>query len=211
MYDHVGMWCRALPLLLAPSLAMAEGPPRRISVGLEVTDYFALDYAITPHATARDPQPHLGIVEIDVPVRLQVTPWLRAAALLGFTDLSLGFEETFPSPSLAHVDENALVIGAGAQAFYRAGRWEVHGGAWLRTPIALGDANATFFGGPAESRSLGGGQSVAVTIGAACRLGPTSLSFDLGYTHSLRNFEANGLGVDQSFRGPFLTVGLALW
>lgn len=211
-------------VLAVPSTAAADEATdadsnteaHRVSVGIEVLEYFP---SISPAATPQphefgSPQQHTGITEIDAIARIRVQPWLRIVPFVGFTVLSLGFNASFAGgqPDLAGMNQNAIVGGAGAQAFYRYRGWEAHADVQLRAPFAIGGANATFFASSGEyAGELSGGESIAITVGAARRLGPVSLFFDLGYLRSIVSFEASAVGLSASFGGLFVGGGVALW
>jgi len=198
-------------VLLAPALAAADDT-HRVTVGLDVFEYFP---TLTVEPTAQpqsfgSPKQHTGITEIDVPVAIGMTPWLRVVPLVGFTDLSLGWNEA-GDPSLAGLDQNALVLGAGAQAFYRYAGWEVRADVRGRAPIPIGNASAGFFGMGSYDGHVDGGESIALTVGGARRLGPTAIFIELGYIHSLVAFSASALGVSESFGGFLIGGGVSLW
>ena len=145
--------------------------PHRFSVGIDVFEYFP-SISVEPDITAtRSPAQHTGITEIDALVPIDLKPWLRIVPLVGFTVLSFHFNSSNDPPDLAAIDQNAIVIGAGTQAFHRYGSWEIHADLQLRVPFAIGGANAMFFGGEQDNDQLAGGAFVTLSGGAARRLG----------------------------------------
>ena len=203
-------------LLISASVSADDEPPaRRISVGLEVFEYFPW-ISLEPLSQPREfgpPAQHTGITEIDLLVPIRVQPWLRVVPLVGFTVLSFGFNESFVTgqPDLAAIDQNAVVAGVGAQAFYRYRGWEGHADVQVHVPFAFG-TNATFFRNtePYDGQ-LHGGEIVTLTTGVARRLGPASIFFDLGYVHSIVSVRATGVGLAASFGGLLVAGGVSLW
>ena len=130
--------------------------------------------------------------------------------LVGFTVLSLGWNFCSQPSCVEGINQNAVMLGAGAQAFYRVGGWEGHAGAWLRMPIKFG-SNVSLVGSERSSAQLSGGETISALVGVARRLGPLGLWFDAGYTHSINDYSATELGLTESFGGLTVAGGVALW
>jgi hypothetical protein len=203
-------------LLVAGSASADDGSSRRVSVALDMFEYFP---SVSVNATSQPrefgpSQQDTGIIEIDVAVPVRIQPWLRVMPVIGFTDQGFGFGAMYTTgqPDLGEINQPALVLGAGAQAFYRYGAWEGHADVQFHAPIALGTANTTFFANSGQyDGQLRGGEIITVTAGITRRLGPVGVFFDLGYAHSVVSARANAFGLDVGFGGLLVAGGLSLW
>jgi hypothetical protein len=214
-----------LLLVLVPATAAAEDfvdadvvgpPPPRLAVGIELVSYFP-SLSLQPTAQPRQfgslqPNP---IMELDAPFTFRVTRWLRAMALIGYTDLSLrgNMDCASGSPCLSVMDQGALVIGAGAHAFHRFGEnWEAYAEVAFRAPIPIQGANTVFAMQSGDyNGQLTGGDTIAFGAGVARRVATTRMFVEVGYVHSVVPFEATALGLSASFGGALLTTGISLW
>jgi len=211
-------------LLLAPAVAAAEDvdaeevppPPPRFSIGFKVMVSFP-SFSFAPTAEPRQfgsVLQHTPNVEIDVPATWRVLPWLRAEALLGFTEQQINWTPNCPpaTPCLEYVSQDAIVAGAGAQAFYRRDHWEAYADLAFRAPIQIQNAHALFaytsgdYQGP-----LSGGETIALTAGVARRVDTARLFVELGYLHSVVSESADALGLSASFGGFLFAGGISLW
>ena len=214
-----------LLLILVPATAAAEDfvdadvvgpPPPRLAVGIDFVTYFP-SFSLQPTAQPRQfgPLQQNPIMELDAPFTFRLTHWLRAMALIGYTDLSLrgSMDCASGSPCLSVMDQGALVIGAGAHAFHRFGdRWEAYAEVAFRAPIPIQGANTVFAMQNGDyNGQLNGGDTVAFGAGVARRVATTRMFVELGYLHSVVPFEAAGLGLSASFGGFLVTAGISLW
>jgi hypothetical protein len=160
------------------------------------------------------PEQNKAIVEVDVPVAVRVLPWLRAVGRVGVADFTLAWNDTCPvlAPCMHTVDQYALMLGAGAQAFYRRGGWEGYVDLTFRAPIPIGGANSTFFmSSGTYDGSIGGGESIALGVGIARRADATRFFLGVGYMQTLVAFTASELGLSEAGGGVYVSGGISQW
>jgi hypothetical protein len=215
----------ALLLLLVPSIAAAwdfvdadvvAPPPPRFSIGFKVTTSLpSLSFNMTSQPSQfGSVQQDTPNVEIDVPATYRVLPWLRAEAMLGFTEQQINWNADCMSgaPCLEYVSQDAIVAGAGAQAFYRSGSWEGYADLAVRVPFQIQNAHALYvYDASSFDGQLSGGETVALAAGIARRVDSARIFVELGYLHSLVNVSANGLGLSASFGGVMFAGGISVW
>ncbi|HEY1816967.1 MAG TPA: hypothetical protein VGG74_31680 [Kofleriaceae bacterium] len=216
----------ALLVLLLPAAAAADDfvdanvvdpppPAPRFAVGIEMVTYFP---TLSTQSTG---QPHqfgsletTPILEIDAPFTFRLTSWLRAMALIGYTDLSLRGDNgcAQDAPCMSVMDQGALVVGAGGHAFHRFGNYEAFAELAFRAPIPIQGANTVFAMQSGDyNGQLGGGETIALAAGVARRIATTRLFLELGYLHSVAPLQAPALGLSASFGGALVVAGISLW
>ena len=159
-------------------------------------------------------QQHTANYEIDVPATYRVLPWLRAEALIGFTEQQINWNVAdcaTGNPCLEYVSQDAIVAGAGAQAFYRRDRVEVYADLAFRVPVQLQSAHALFAYEGNYTGQLSGGETIALAAGVARRVDTARFFVELGYLHSVVSDRGDGIGLSASFGGFLLAGGISLW
>jgi hypothetical protein len=213
----VGLLCLLVPAIAsADDLVADEAPAARISVGFKVVESFprVSFEAMTQPRQFGTAEQNTPVTEVDVPVAITVTPWLRAVPLVGFTDLTLDWNADCPpeSPCLTRLAQDDLVIGAGGQVFHRFGGWETYGDVTFRALIPVVRSAVIFaLGSGGYDGMVGGGDSVAVTAGIARRVDTARLFLEAGYMHTVVPLEASMLGLSASFGSFEVAAGITLW
>lgn len=212
-------------MLLAPTIATADDfvdavvvqpPPPRFRIGFQLVESLqTVSYGQTDQMHQfGSPQQYNANTELDVPATFRVTPWLRAEALVGFTELGLAWNDDCApnSPCLHDLEQDAIVVGGGAQAFYRRGDWEAYAELVVRAPIAFGRASTAFYyqSGDYGGR-LDGGDSIALAAGVARRVDTARIFAELGYLQSFVAVQASELGLSTNVGGVLLAAGISLW
>ena len=215
-------------LLLVPSIAAADDdfvdanvvapPPPRFAIGFKVTTSLpSVSFASTAQPEMfGSVQQNTPNVEIDVPVTYRVLPWLRAEALLGFTEQQINWNADCMYMSgaacLEYVSQDAIVAGAGAQAFHRSGPWEAYADLAVRVPFQIQNAHALFVNDASSfDGQLSGGETVALAAGVARQIDGARIFVELGYLHSFVNLDASELGLSASFGGLLVAGGISQW
>jgi hypothetical protein len=227
------MRCAGLLCLLVPAVAAAdntvviggaadsdpfpsEAEVRRVSAGLELVGTFprfSQEMTGAPQSFGT-PEQHKAIAEFDAPVAVRVLPWLRAVGRIGVADFTLAWNDTCPvqAPCMHTVDQYAIMLGAGAQAFYRRGGWEGYVDLTFRAPIPLGSSNSTFFAQSGTyDGSIDGGETVALGLGVARRDDATRFFVGVGYMRTVVAFAASDLGLSESGGGVYVSGGISQW
>ena len=215
-----------LLLLLVSDVATADDdfvdadvvapPPPRFSIGFKLTTSLpSVSFASTPEPPMfGSVQQHTPNLEIDVAATYRVLRWLRAEALVGFTEQQINWNPDCPvgTPCLDYVSQDAIVAGAGAQAFRRFRPWEVYADLMFRVPFQIQGAHALFedMAGGFDGQ-LSGGETVAIAAGVARRDDTARFFAEVGYLHSFVNLEAGALGLSASFGGVLFAGGISLW
>nr|HEX4314340.1 hypothetical protein [Kofleriaceae bacterium] len=189
---------------------------RRVSAGLELFGTFPRfsDAMTGTPQSFGSPEQHKAIAEFDAPIAVRLLPWLRAVPLVGVADFTLAWSDTcaVQAPCMHSVDQYAIMLGAGAQAFYRHGGWEGFVDLTFRAPIPLGNSNSVFFSQSGTyDGSIGGGETVALGVGVARRADATRFFVGLGYLHTVVAFDASELGLSESGGGVYLSGGISQW
>jgi hypothetical protein len=213
----VGLLCLLVPAIAsADDLVSDDAAPKRVSVGFKVVESFprVSFQQMTQPREFGSPQQNTPITEVDVPVAITVTPWLRAVPLVGFTDLTLDWNADCPpsTPCLTRLAQDDLVVGAGAQVFHRFGGWETYADATFRALIPVVRSDVIFaLGSGGYDGMVGGGDSVSLTAGIARRVDTARLFMELGYVHSVVALDASMLGLSASFGGFEFAAGITVW
>ncbi len=193
-----------------------ETQVRRVAAGFELVGAFPqLATAMTgaPQSFGT-PEQHKAIVEVDAPVAVRVLPWLRAVGRVGVADFSLAWNDTCPveTPCMHTIDQYAIMLGAGAQAFYRRGGWEGYVDVTFRAPIPIGNSQSSFFmSSGTYDGSVGGGESIALGVGVARRVDATRFFVGVGYMRTVVAFDASELGLSETGGGVYLSGGISQW
>jgi hypothetical protein len=194
----------------------SEAEVRRVAAGFELVGAFPR-FAETVSGTmpmVGTPEQNKPIVEVDVPVAVRLLPWLRAVGRVGVADFTLAWNDTCPplAPCMHTVDQYAIMLGAGAQAFYRRGGWEAYVDLTFRAPIPIGSANSSFFmSSGTYAGSIDGGESLALGVGVARRVDATRFFVGVGYMRTIVAFDASELGLSESGGGLYLSGGISQW
>ncbi|HEY1548463.1 MAG TPA: hypothetical protein VGG28_11610 [Kofleriaceae bacterium] len=221
----------ALLCLLVPTIAGADNvmiggatddafpedsAPRRLSAGVQVIGVVpSFSDAMTgaPQSFGT-PEQHKAMFEFDAPLAIRVLPWLRAVPLVGVADFTLAWNDTCQvlAPCMHTVDQYAIMLGAGVQAFYRRGGWEGYVDLTFRAPVPIGSSNSTFFSQSGSyDGSIDGGESVALGVGIARRADATRFFAGLGYMRTVVAFDASDLGLSESGGGLYFSGGISQW
>ena len=193
-----------------------ETQVRRVAAGFELVGAFPQFSTEMTGASQSfgTPVQHKAIVEVDAPVAVRVLPWLRAVGRVGVADFTLAWNDTCPveAPCMHAVDQYAIMLGAGAQAFYRRAGWEGYVDVTFRAPIPIGSSNSAFFNDSGTyNGSIDGGATVALGVGIARRADATRFFVGVGYMRTVVSFDATDLGLSESGGGMYLSGGISQW